>query len=190
MDIDMKEQIAAEKRLGIPYHQRYSTQTQMKAELAARLDLLPWDMWMTGSFRGEHPTLTYRQQEKGHPDSAVLYQGNMVKVFFPDQTKSVFTAKRRYKRFLSDLKYLGIKSGVDFFLAIEPHKTGYLHIHSLINGVGDLDPVRDIAPLWFTRFGRVEVERFDRERGAISYLTKYVTKDIYDWDIEIRNGRF
>jgi hypothetical protein len=189
MDIDMEEQIAAEKRLGIPYHKRYSTQLMMKAYLAERLDLLPWDIWMTGSFRPEHPTLTYREQESGHAESKVLYQGKMVKIFYPGQTKSIFTVKRRYKRFLSDLKYLGVKSGVDYFLATEPHKTGELHIHSLINGVDGLDPVRDVAPLWFKRFGRVEVERFDRELGAINYLTKYITKDIYDWDIEIRNKR-
>lgn len=152
---EIKEQVEAEQRLGVPYFDRYSTQLQMRVQLCEFLNMRHWDKFVTITFRPEL------------------------------QTKDMFTASRRFKRFLERLKALGVTKGTDFFVAFERHQTGFLHIHCLLNGVSCVYD-SDMWQLLFDMYGRARVEIFQRELGAEHYLTKYVTKEIHGWDMEFR----
>jgi hypothetical protein len=44
---------------------------------------------------------------------------------------------------------------------------------------------RQIGESWRGLFGREKVETYEKDKGANFYLTKYVTKDLCDWDLKI-----
>jgi hypothetical protein len=37
---------------------------------------------------------------------------------------------------------------------------------------------------WFNRYGRALIEIYDEKKGGNYYLSKYITKELCDWDIE------
>jgi hypothetical protein len=114
-----------------------------------------WQMWMTGTFK---PDQSYRDTIK---------------------------TKRAFQRFITEMTKTYRLNSVEYFLAVERFRHGdFTHIHALINGVEGLT-YRQVGELWFNRFGRVQVEGYDSEMGANFYLTKYVVKDVCDWDLRI-----
>jgi len=81
---------------------------------------------------------------------------------------------------------------VGYFMAVERFKHGYnTHIHSVIR-VGKENSIFGekniyIYPFWqkwFERYGRARIEIYDERKGARYYLSKYITKEICDWEIE------
>jgi hypothetical protein len=94
-----------------------------------------------------------------------------------------FKAKKLFMRFI---KVLGEKCGdIDFFMAVERFKSGeFTHIHCVLNGVSHLRYL-EVWELWFKQYGRAVVAGYDRNLGAHHYLTKYVVKELCDWDFKI-----
>ena len=110
----------------------------------------------------------------------------MTGTFKPDQSyRDTIKTKRAFQRFITEMtKTYGLNS-VEYFLAVERFCHGdFTHIHALINGVEGLT-YRQVGEVWFNRFGRVQVEGYDPAMGANFYLTKYVVKDVCDWDLRI-----
>lgn len=75
------------------------------------------------------------------------------------------------------------------FWATEAGKVeGRLHAHCLYRFEPDLAGIpqaRDVWRDWFKRYGRAHIDRFKQERGAHHYVSKYVTKELADYDIVI-----
>lgn len=72
-------------------------------------------------------------------------------------------------------------SGV--FVGTETHKSGYLHVHGLLR-----DPLLEIpwGPLTRElrrRYGRNKLERIRDKSKVASYCSKYVAKDLTDYNI-------
>lgn len=73
-----------------------------------------------------------------------------------------------------------------YFWALERHKSGAFHGHALLY-YNDYRKPRAKA-LWsvlYDKFGRSQVVEFDKQKGGIYYVSKYVTKEsigITDWE--------
>ena len=76
----------------------------------------------------------------------------------------------------------------------EPHKSGAGHLHALLRWhpwCGLRAEAFTMSAEWRTRYGRVEMARYDPTRGAAYYLTKYVLKDAAgsgEWDVWKEGG--
>ena len=128
---------------------------QMRESLVEMINRYQWRFYITGTFR----------QEK--------------------QTMCPYTVRRRFYRFLNQLRKLSGSNSTNFFIAIEPHKTGFYHIHILL---GTMVHVCKFCVwlMWFMDYGRCTVSDYDETLGAGYYLTKYVTKGFCDWDIWLK----
>lgn len=79
------------------------------------------------------------------------------------------------------------------FWGIETGKLyGRRHAHILYE-FADFDesgfyvpPARSVWQDWFGRHGRAHIDAFDPDRGAIHYVTKYVAKELSDYDLWLR----
>jgi len=127
----------------------------LRQTMAEWMNKYDWQIWMTGTFR---PDQSYRDTIK---------------------------TKRAFKRFMGDLSKMFGKNSIEYFLAVERFSHGeFTHIHALLNGLDGLT-YRQIGEPWFDRFGRVDVQGYDPCKGANFYLTKYVVKEVCDWDFNI-----
>jgi len=66
-----------------------------------------------------------------------------------------------------------------YVLAIEPHRSGRLHLHALLKYPAML-PALDHTQgwrLWFERYGRATIEHARSQRDITSYVGKYIAKD-------------
>ena len=127
--------------------------------MADWVDRYDWQMWFTGTF---NPEKSYRDTIK---------------------------TKRAFKMFLKDLKDNYGKNQIEFFLAVERFRHGdFTHCHALLNGLDGLT-YRQIGETWRKRYGREQVERYDQGKGANYYLTKYVMKDLCDWELYVRDDK-
>jgi hypothetical protein len=87
-------------------------------------------------------------------------------------------AKSHFEAFLKPFK-------ANFFCAVERFYLGHeCHLHALIFSDAK---ARDLWRVWFSRYGRARVLSFEPSRGAAYYLTKYVTKELCDWDFSFRD---
>jgi hypothetical protein len=123
--------------------------------MATWINKFNWQMWITGTFK---PDQSYRDTIK---------------------------TKKAFMRFIGDLGETYHKTDIEFWLAVERFKHGdFTHIHALLNGLDGLT-YRQVGEPWFKRFGRVQVEGYDPTKGANYYITKYVVKEVCDWDFKI-----
>lgn len=98
--------------------------------------------------------------------------------------KDPFKCKRYFNRYLSRIEKKG--RGLDYFMAIEQfHHSDFMHVHALINKVENVN-LHELWKMWFERYGRAVVEVYDKKQGANHYITKYVVKGFYDWDLRIK----
>lgn len=98
--------------------------------------------------------------------------------------KDTFRAKKYFNSFIKDIERTGVPI-VDYFMAVERFKDGeFTHVHALLNKVRSLRYL-DVWEKWFKRYGRALVEGYDPKLGAAHYLTKYVVKELCDWDLRI-----
>ncbi|MFN0181744.1 MAG: hypothetical protein ACKVZ0_23290 [Gemmatimonadales bacterium] len=68
-----------------------------------------------------------------------------------------------------------------WFLGLEDgHQLGRLHIHALVGGTDALGETT-LEEAWEEGFSRIE--RFQPGLGAAHYVTKYITKELLDYDI-------
>ena len=114
------------------------------------------------------------------------WQIYMTGTFLPDQSyRDTIKTKRAFERYIEDLRKKYKKSEIEYFMVVERFKHGdFTHIHALLNGLDGLS-YRQIGETWRDRFGREQVERFEKGKGADFYLTKYLLKDVCDWDLHI-----
>jgi hypothetical protein len=123
--------------------------------LSEWVDQFEWQFWFTGTFQ---PERSYRDTIK---------------------------TKRAYEKFISKLSKDFNMHNIEYFLAVERFKHGdFTHCHSLINGLDGLS-YRQIGETWRSLYGREQVESYIKDKGANFYLTKYVTKELCDWDLRI-----
>jgi len=115
-----------------------------------------WQFWFTGTFPEER---SYRDTIK---------------------TKKAFT------RFVGDLRKNYGKNDIEYFMAVERFKSGdFTHVHALLNGLDGMT-FQQIGETWRDRnLGREHIETYVKDKGANFYLTKYITKELCDWDLHI-----
>jgi hypothetical protein len=115
-----------------------------------------WQLWFTGTFRPER------------------------------RIRDTINAKLAFYRWLAKLNEDYQVKHVEYFIAVERFKSGYdTHIHAVLNGLAHL-PYKTIGGSWRGLYGREQIEKYRQELGADYYLTKYITKDICDWDFNFK----
>jgi len=102
---------------------------------------------------------------------------------FRYNVKDTINAKKYFKRFVADVFF---KQGrnISYFAGVEYHKNGGTHIHALLGRTSGCR-YKDIGQLWFKRYGYAYVEQYRPALGARYYLTKYIAKDLSDYDINM-----
>lgn len=93
------------------------------------------------------------------------------------QDKSPYGARKSFLRFIR-----GIKKDATYFLAIEWHKYRHsVHCHSL---VGNVEGIRRLSVMdkWYKEFGIARILPYQKNLGARYYLSKYIVKELADWD--------
>ena len=96
---------------------------------------------------------------------------------FRDLPKS-YTAINRTKKWLKAIEK-DEKIDIGYFLCLEWTKLqNRPHTHLLM---GNLEGIRRDKwwSIWYTQYGAARILPFDPARGAASYLSKYVIKDVY-----------
>ena len=121
------------------------------AELIGRY---PWEWFVTLTFTDDI-----------HPEAAL----KALRVWLSKLNRELF-GHRWYKR---------VPYGVYWVVAIEYQKRGVIHLHLLINGVGDtrrltwMDNWLDMG----NKNGWARIEAVETNKAVSRYLSKYVTKD-------------
>ena len=90
---------------------------------------------------------------------------------------SPYRAKKSFLRFIR-----GVNRHAYYFIAIEwHHYRESVHIHAL---VGNVPEVRRLTEMdrWFATYGISRIWPYNRNLGARYYLSKYLTKELTDWD--------
>ena len=119
------------------------------------LDKLDFDTWATLTFAGRH------------------------------MTKDAYKARVKFEKWLYN-EFYGATRPISHMVAVEKfHQTDYTHIHALIRGLGDIT-YDEIGESWRKRYGGInQIEKYEQDKGANFYITKYTTKEMMDWNIQI-----
>lgn len=115
-----------------------------------------WTQWLEGLPWDHYATLTFKRSSG------------------PDFAQRVFAGwirRLELEAGMPLLWFVGFENG---------HLLGRLHIHSLVGNTRDVS-IAFLAKEW--RHGFSRIERYDPNRGAAHYVSKYVTKDLLDFDI-------
>lgn len=127
----------------------------MRDQMSVWVDQFDWQFWFTGTFQ---PDKSYRDTIK---------------------------TKRAFQRFIDRMGKDFQKPNIEYFLAVERFKHGdFTHCHALMNGLDGMT-FKQIGESWRNLYGREKIEAYQKDKGANFYLTKYVTKDLCDWDLKI-----
>ena len=96
---------------------------------------------------------------------------------FKYSVQNPINAKKYAERFLN-------RFGLDAFYCVERfYLSGDCHLHALLGNAGGMR-YKKMYEEWAKRYGRCWFSEYDRDKKARFYVTKYVTKDLYDWDIK------
>lgn len=88
------------------------------------------------------------------------------------------------KYFLKWINCLG--KDICYFMAVESFKSGFgTHIHSLLGNVDSKYSYVEAGQKWWERYGYIKIEKYCQGLGANYYLTKYIVKELCDWDIKV-----
>lgn len=123
---------------------------------------LHWGEWLKGYDWQAWGTLTLRYDEPTH-----------------DQMQ------RAWSRFVAWLRTEG-NQDVSYFVGHEVGSRGRVHLHCLLGTLAEDTPRSALWSWWYERFGRAEIRGYDPERGAASYVSKYVTKELAHYDLDLR----
>jgi hypothetical protein len=136
----------------------YQEREKLKMEMGAWLNTYDWDMWGTMEF-----------------DKDLIL-------------KDTIRAKRHFATWIkNDIHKPG--RTVSYFMAVERFADNIrTHIHFLLNGVGDMQYKQVGQPWWERYHGYAYIEKYDPLLGANHYITKYVTKELCDWDFDIKKS--
>lgn len=90
---------------------------------------------------------------------------------------------RAFVRFIDYTRTISVWGDTPYFLGHEVGAGGRAHLHVLLGG---LIPDRSMLwSWWFKRYGRCEVRGYDPQRGAAAYVSKYVTKGLGHYDLDL-----
>jgi hypothetical protein len=104
-----------------------------------------------------------------------------VTLTFRDDISS-FVAIKRFKKFFKNFSY---------FVVAELHKIrGFAHLHALVNLMPCENNYLIYKERWDKEYGWSKWQRYCKKGGASYYITKYVIKNIVDWDINIEKNLF
>ena len=115
------------------------------------------------------------------------------------EPRSEHSARRAFANYIRALDRQTCGGSVGYFCGYEYGSLGRLHLHALMRtstpqtrlGSGGRArasaalPNKEVWQTWFERFGRATVSSYDRKRGAAGYVTKYVTKRLAYYDLDI-----
>jgi hypothetical protein len=101
--------------------------------------------------------------------------------------RDTIRAKMHFRKWISDL--YRPRRTISYFMAVERFSDNIrTHIHFLLNGVGDMR-YEEVGQPWWKRFhGYLYIRKYDPDLGANHYITKYVTKELCDWDFDIKKN--
>lgn len=91
--------------------------------------------------------------------------------------------QRAWSRFVATLRREGERD-LSFFVGHEVGAQGRIHLHCLLAGL-QLKRT-SVWRWWHERYGRCEVKGYDPEKGAAHYISKYVTKELAHYDLDLR----
>lgn len=156
----------------------YNTRKQISQEMSEWLNKFNWDWYCT---------LTFRFQVKD-PINAKKYfhrfLASMSWEWFQKVNQATKLSNKNKEYFI--LRYNLMDNDISYFVAVERFKGNFgTHLHCLLSGVNDIKYV-DAGQIWFQKYGFATIEKYLSELGANYYLTKYITKELCDWDIYIR----
>lgn len=104
---------------------------------------------------------------------------------FRDDGYSHEAATRSFGRFVAWLQREG-NPNVSWFVGHEIGSLGRLHLHCLLGSLAPITSRRALWRWWFERYGRCELRGYDPEQGAAVYVSKYVTKELAHYDLDLR----
>ncbi len=124
--------------------------------------LREWDLFVT---------LTY--------DSTKVVRGSTRGVG-PVALVGAWKAQRDVRRFVHDAS-VALGRPLPAVVALEPHKTGGMHGHGLLDVGGlSLGDIKRLHPLWFERNGYVKLEVPRSQFDVSQYCGKYMAKSLGD----------
>jgi len=134
-----------------------NTQISINQIFAEWLDNYRWDWWATLTFRFV--------------------------------VKDTIKTKQYYRNWIQKDVQPFVSEKIGYFLAVERFGDGInTHIHSVIRvgkeTNGENIYIYPFWRKWFERYGRARIEVYDERKGGNYYLSKYISKEICDWDIE------
>lgn len=91
---------------------------------------------------------------------------------------SPYRAKKSFLRFIRG----NLHRHAYYFMVVEWHSyRDCVHLHAL---VGNVDKVRRLSTMdrWYATYGISRIWPYDTRLGARYYLSKYITKELSDWD--------
>jgi len=119
-----------------------------------------WSEWLGGFPWDAWGTLTFRWSDPTHAQ-----------------------LDRAFSGFVTHIRNFSMTGDAPYFLGHEVGRGGRAHLHCLL-GVGDM-PRTALWSWWFKRYGRCEVRGYDPERGAAAYVSKYITKELGHYDVDL-----
>lgn len=106
---------------------------------------------------------------------------------FATFTTSLPISLKSARRLMDKVAVRVLRDGECMFWAAERFDLGRegFHVHALIDTRHSPKQVED----WYSkRYGRADVRRYDRKRGAAGYVAKYMTKAVFDYDMLLGRG--
>lgn len=137
------------------------------------LDTYKWHYWATFTYRPHSSESNYSPLQTTLGFKSPSEKTSPSSVLAPSTATWRRGLSKWARRTNPDLMFWGTESGP---------KTGRVHAHALLHFPQERNP----AELWalaFQMFGRSHIDRFDPELGAVGYVTKYVTKELADFDL-------
>ena len=143
-----------------------------------------------------HTWETKEKLEKSFVDWLDPIDWNFWGTFEFDRTKPVRDPVRAKKYFVEYIKKqfdFPDSLWCSYFMAVENFKNTFnLHIHFMLAGLclgmSEKNAGKVIgAPWWKKHEGYCFLEKYDPLIGAAGYLSKYVMKEMCDWDIRLKN---
>jgi len=94
-------------------------------------------------------------------------------------------ATRSWLRFASWIRREG-SPDLAWFVGHEVGARGRLHLHALLGAVLPYTQRSALWSWWHKKYGRAQILAYHPKLGAAHYVSKYVTKDLAHYDLDLR----
>lgn len=109
---------------------------------------------------------------------------------FATFTTSKPLSLRGARRLMVNVASHVLREDEKMFWAVEPFslgvREGSYHVHALLE---TRQSPKQIEDWYLKKYGRAEVRRYDRSRGAAVYVSKYMMKSLCDYDLFLGNSK-